>query len=53
MKGMKAFEFRVWARSYVKHKGNFIKLNEIRDKIRLKKLNIKLLNSFPPLTLRD
>jgi len=38
MKGMKSFEFRVWARSYVKHKGNFIKLNEIRNKIRIKKL---------------
>ena len=38
MKGMKSFEFRVWARSYVKHKGNFIKLNEIRNKIRIRRL---------------
>ena len=34
MKGMKAFEFKVWARCYVKHKGDFSKLNEIRNKIR-------------------
>ena len=38
MKGMKSFEFRVWARSYVKHKGDFNKLNEIRNKIRIRKL---------------
>lgn len=38
MKGMKSFEFRVWARSYVKHKGDFTKLNEIRNKIRSRKL---------------
>jgi hypothetical protein len=40
MKGMKSFEFRVWARCYVKHKGDFTKLNEIRNKIRSKKHNI-------------
>jgi hypothetical protein len=38
MKGMKSFEFRVWARCYVKHKGDFSKLNEIRNKIRSRKL---------------
>lgn len=38
MKGMKSFEFRVWARCYVKHKGDFNKLNEIRNKIRFRKL---------------
>jgi len=38
MKGMKSFEFRVWARCYVKHKGDFNKLNEIRNKIRIRKL---------------
>lgn len=27
---MKAVEFRIWARSYVKHKGNFDKLQKIR-----------------------
>ena len=44
MKGMKSFEFRVWVRSYVKHKGNFTKLNEIRNKIRIRKLGTTLLN---------
>jgi len=44
MKGMKSLEFRVWARTYVKHKGNFIKLNEIRNKIRIRKLGTTLLN---------
>jgi hypothetical protein len=47
MKGMKSFEFRVWARCYVKHKGDFIKLNEIRNKIRSKKLGTTLLNYKP------
>ena len=44
MKGMKSFEFRVWARTYIKHKGNFTKLNEIRNKIRIRKLGTTLLN---------
>ena len=43
MKGMKSFEFRVWARCYVKHKGDFTKLNEIRNKIRIKKLGTTIL----------
>lgn len=45
MKGMKSFEFRVWARCYVKHKGDFSKLNEIRNKIRSSKLGTTILNS--------
>jgi hypothetical protein len=44
MKGMKSFEFRVWARCYVKHKGDFTKLNAIRNKIRNRKLGTLLLN---------
>jgi hypothetical protein len=44
MKGMKSFEFRVWARCYVKHKGDFNKLNEIRNKIRNRKLGTTILN---------
>ena len=44
MKGMKSFEFRVWTRSYVKHKGDFTKLNDIRNKIRIRKLGTTLLN---------
>ena len=35
MKGIKAVEFRVWARTFVKHKGNFEELHETREKIRL------------------
>lgn len=35
LKGMKAVEFRIWARSYVKHKGNYEKLNNIRENIRI------------------
>lgn len=41
MKGMKSAEYRIWARSYAKHKGNYLKLSEIRDTIR--KLRTKLL----------
>ena len=52
MKGMKSFEFRVWARCYVKHKGNFTKLNEIRNNIRSKKLGTSLLNYNNFLDLR-
>ena len=33
-KGMKAVEFRIWSRSYVKHKGDFEKLYKIREIIR-------------------
>jgi Cytochrome C and Quinol oxidase polypeptide I/LAGLIDADG endonuclease len=44
MKGMKSFEFRVWARCYVKHKGDFSKLNKIRNKIRSSKLGTTILN---------
>ncbi len=35
MKGIKAVEFRIWARSYVKYKGNYEKLNSIRENIRI------------------
>jgi hypothetical protein len=41
MKGMKSVEYRIWSRSYIKYKGNFVKLNKIRDTIR--KLRTKLL----------
>jgi hypothetical protein len=41
MKGMKSVEYRIWARSYAKHKGDYSKLSEIRDIIR--KLKTKLL----------
>ena len=32
IKGIKSFEYRVWARSYVSHKGDFTKLQEIKSK---------------------
>ena len=35
MKGIKAVEFRIWARAFVKHKGNFVELQKIRNNIRL------------------
>lgn len=34
MKGMKALEYRIWARSFVKSKGNFNELNKIRNLVR-------------------
>lgn len=42
MKGMKSVEYRIWARSYGKHKGDFCKLSNIRDIIR--KLKTKLMD---------
>jgi hypothetical protein len=34
MKGVKSLEYRIWARTYHKDKGNYAKLSEIRDIIR-------------------
>jgi len=34
MKGMKAVEYRIWARSYYKDKGNYINLSKVRDILR-------------------
>lgn len=41
MKGMKSIEYRIWAKSYVKYKGDNLKLSETRNIIR--KLKTKLL----------
>jgi hypothetical protein len=41
MKGMKSVEYRIWARSFNKNKGDFIKLFKIRGIIR--KLKVKLM----------
>ena len=38
MKGVKSLEFRIWSRSYTKHKGQFIALNKIRNYVRLLRL---------------
>jgi Cytochrome C and Quinol oxidase polypeptide I/LAGLIDADG endonuclease len=35
MKGMKAVEYRIWARSFVKHKGDYEKLKKIIDNVRV------------------
>ena len=45
MKGVKSLEYKIWARSYIKHKGNYEKLSAIRDtirKIRKQLLDIKI-----------
>ena len=42
MKGMKAVEFRFWARSYRKWKGNFLKLNALRSGLRQSKKHASL-----------
>ena len=34
LKGMKSIEYRIWARSYIKDKGNFISLNKIQTQIK-------------------
>ena len=46
MKGMKSFEYRVWARSYSKYKGNYKKLYSIRNNIRLTKTRLLEIPSF-------
>lgn len=35
MKGMKALEYRIWSRAYYKHKGDFMALNNIRNRVRI------------------
>lgn len=40
MKGVKSLEYRVWARSYHKNKGDFDKLYSIRDIIRKLRKNL-------------
>ena len=39
MRGMKAVEYRIWARSYIKHKGDYAALKKIQDRVRLMKQN--------------
>lgn len=42
MKGMKSLEYKIWARSFYKHKGNFEKLSVIKKSLqRLRKKNKK------------
>jgi hypothetical protein len=46
MKGMKALEYRIWARSYVKHKGKFNELSNIRNIMRRIKTKLLDINDF-------
>ena len=44
MKGVKSLEYRIWARSYAKNKGNYNELYKIREIIRkLKKTFLDIL----------
>jgi len=46
MKGVKSLEYKIWARSYTKHKGNYDKLSNIRDTIRkIRKQLLEIKNS--------
>jgi len=38
MKGMKSVEYRIWSRSYIKHKGDYESLNKIRNQVRILRL---------------
>jgi hypothetical protein len=40
MKGMKSLEYRIWARSYTKNKGDYYKLLNIRDMVRKLRKNL-------------
>jgi hypothetical protein len=43
MKGVKSLEYKIWARSYTKYKGNYKKLFSIRDIIRkIRKLLLEI-----------
>jgi len=46
MKGMKSVEYRIWARSYVKYKGDFNKLCKIRDMVKKLKTKLMEINDF-------
>lgn len=46
MKGMKSFEYRLWARSYNKHKGDFNKLHQIREIMRNTRKNLSGVDQF-------
>lgn len=40
MKGMKSLEYRIWARSYIKNKGDYESLKNIRDLVRKLRKNL-------------
>ena len=45
-KGMKSVEYRIWARSYLNNKGDFIALNKIRDDVRIMRKNYRTLDQI-------
>jgi hypothetical protein len=46
LKGMKSVEYRIWARSYNKHKGDFKSLDSIRNQMRTLRLQRYTLEHF-------
>ena len=46
MKGMKSVEYRIWARSYVKYKGDFERLLKIRNLVRKLKTKLMEISDF-------
>ena len=46
LKGMKSVEYRIWARSYNKHKGDFKSLDRIRNQMRTLRLQRYTLEHF-------
>ena len=46
MKGMKSVEFRIWARSYNKHKGDFKSLDSIRNQMKTLRLQRYTLQQY-------
>ena len=46
MKGMKSVEYKIWARSYVKHKGDFFELLKIRNLMRNLKKKLSDIKDF-------
>jgi hypothetical protein len=43
MKGMKSVEFKIWSRSYLKNKGDFVALNKIRENVKIMRTNYQSL----------
>ena len=40
MKGVKSLQYRIWARSYSKNKGDYVKLHKVRDMVRKIRKNL-------------
>ena len=46
MKGIKSVEYRIWSRSYVRHKGDYKALEKIRSQVRNMRLRTNTLNDM-------